>query len=404
MHQDKCQGRKRTRPSSNGKRLSYAGYEFDHDDQPTLDRVDPRKTTPEVFFRDYVARRKPCILTSHMVPKTLTCEQVKDLAGDVEVQVEMRIDPQDAFGQNRTSDRQRIMTVRQLFDLWETPDNRALYYLSTQIPDEHGHASQGDDPFFGPCRRLVDRGALQQTLTLAGNLRLESCNMWMGMAHGSSGLHHDYHDNFYLLMSGEKQFRLYSPSDFPVMETYGTLHCLHENGLISYLSEPLRSDGIPLRLLQDQGEADLDESEESDGEENVVLGKGFDYESSDDDEAFSDGVDDFEEQMGDLHNSKDEGGDKIDENVLRSEERRPDSFSIIDPTQSRRLLLRDHEDFYSAKECSVEIKAGEALYLPASWFHCVSSSSKSDSCHLAFNYWYFPPDDVMNFHRPYKHS
>ena len=35
-------------------------------------------------------------------------------------------------------------------------------------------------------------------------------------AEGStSGLHHDYHDNIYVLLRGHKTFRLYSPADAP---------------------------------------------------------------------------------------------------------------------------------------------------------------------------------------------
>ena len=40
-------------------------------------------------------------------------------------------------------------------------------------------------------------------------------NLWLGCsrAGASSGLHHDFHDNLYVLLSGTKDFLLYSPAD-----------------------------------------------------------------------------------------------------------------------------------------------------------------------------------------------
>ncbi|OCH88144.1 Clavaminate synthase-like protein [Obba rivulosa] len=53
----------------------------------------------------------------------------------------------------------------------------------------------------------------------------------------------------------------------------------------------------------------------------------------------------------------------------------------------------------------VELSAGEMLYLPASWWHEVTSSSgpdaSGDGVHMAFNYWFYPPDAPASFERPY---
>lgn len=41
----------------------------------------------------------------------------------------------------------------------------------------------------------------------------------------------------------------------------------------------------------------------------------------------------------------------------------------------------------------VELRAGEMLYLPASWFHEVTSTSAAAGTpHAAVNYWFHPPD------------
>ena len=50
----------------------------------------------------------------------------------------------------------------------------------------------------------------------------------------------------------------------------------------------------------------------------------------------------------------------------------------------------------------MEVKAGEMLYLPAGWFHEVTSfSGERDNLHMALNYWMYPPT-TGSFDRPYE--
>lgn len=43
----------------------------------------------------------------------------------------------------------------------------------------------------------------------------------------------------------------------------------------------------------------------------------------------------------------------------------------------------------------VTVRAGEMLFLPASWFHEVTSTSGgSGEPHAAVNYWFHPPDNL----------
>jgi hypothetical protein len=49
-----------------------------------------------------------------------------------------------------------------------------------------------------------------------------------------SGLHHDFHDNFYYLLEGRKQFVPYSPDRVRGMKTRGTVCKVHANGLLNY--------------------------------------------------------------------------------------------------------------------------------------------------------------------------
>lgn len=53
-------------------------------------------------------------------------------------------------------------------------------------------------------------------------------------AGASSGLHHDYHDNLYILLRGRKRFRLYPPSEARNMYTHGQVQHVHPNGRIVY--------------------------------------------------------------------------------------------------------------------------------------------------------------------------
>ena len=59
----------------------------------------------------------------------------------------------------------------------------------------------------------------------------------------SSGLHHDFHDNLYILLRGKKTFKLYSPSDALKMSTYGKIIRVHETGRINYEGFPTMPDG-----------------------------------------------------------------------------------------------------------------------------------------------------------------
>lgn len=64
----------------------------------------------------------------------------------------------------------------------------------------------------------------------------QQLNLWMGNSKqgSSSGLHHDFHDNLYLLIKGKKRFVLFPPKDAIYLNFAGTIYTIHENGLITY--------------------------------------------------------------------------------------------------------------------------------------------------------------------------
>lgn len=61
---------------------------------------------------------------------------------------------------------------------------------------------------------------------------MQAVNVWMGasVAGASSGLHHDFHDNLYVLLAGTKRFRLFPPALADRMYTCGAVDRIHPNG------------------------------------------------------------------------------------------------------------------------------------------------------------------------------
>jgi hypothetical protein len=170
-----------------------------------------------------------------------------------------------------------------------------------------------------------------------------------------------------------------------------------------------------------------DQDEDDTEEEEVVLGKGFNYKSESEEEDFDEAVledenakDDYDEIIGDetegevVKEDGDNGNGESNGEKEKSEdgEARPDSFSKVDISRPKDELAKDFPKFPSSVECVIDLVAGQTLYLPASWFHCVSSfagdaaagSESGDASssgknttkcphptHTAINYWYHPP-------------
>jgi hypothetical protein len=78
--------------------------------------------------------------------------------------------------------------------------------------------------------------------SILGNLIPQQYNLWIGNSKDgtSSGLHHDYHDNLYVLLRGKKIFTLFSPADAQYMYTHGSLKLIHPNGMINYSNKITR--------------------------------------------------------------------------------------------------------------------------------------------------------------------
>ena len=165
----------------------------------------------------------------------------RDSAGSSQVDVEVRQQDTENFGSNKLE----TLPFGEFLDHLETQSSS--YYLTSQ-EDDTADSDDGSRPTARsrpPVSHLLDSGVLPSQPPLLENLKCANVNMWMGFSkHGSSsGLHHDFHDNLYLLLRGRKRFKLHAPSDAPRMYTHGTVSKVHTNGLINYIGHDTWPDG-----------------------------------------------------------------------------------------------------------------------------------------------------------------
>lgn len=171
-------------------------------------------------------------------------------------------------------------------------------------------------------------------------------------------------------------------------------------------------------LLEEAIDAEMDLLVEEGGEDDFA-GMEPDDEDEDDELPEDDESDDTLEDSGSAVDSGGKGKDKakaMDED--HDVDGEPSSFSRI-PTS----LLHQHLSLQTTTisvdpeiptkfdlskmptPFVVDIDPGEMLYLPASWWHEVTSSSPDNSksnVHMAFNYWFYPPDGLKDFDEPYR--
>jgi len=81
----------------------------------------------------------------------------------------------------------------------------------------------------------------------------------------------------------------------------------------------------------------------------------------------------------------------------------PLSFSMVDQTLPPSERKKQFPLIADAVSVDCEVNAGHMLYLPAGWFHQVFSMGSADGQgHVAFNYWFHPPDAGKGrFEAPY---
>lgn len=190
----------------------------------------------------------------------------------------------------------------------------------------------------------------------------------------STGLHHDHADNIYILIQGKKRFTLFSPDFAHDLYTTGDVRCIYDTGVIDYVCNDKATGWNNIRA--DGGCVDLDNNKEKDTE----CKKSIEQETEKQDPpSFC----------------------KIPPSLLHLNE-------VEDKDTKEKLIKYCKQNlpkFYELMDSSVKVtlEDGDLLYLPAGWFHEVTSFGDEDrnNTHIAINYWFVPPDGV-NIDKPYS--
>jgi len=359
-------------------------------------RINIESIDPSKFFDSYVSKRIPVVISGfpegqewqlHKWRGNQGLEYMKTRAGACSVDVEVR----DESGNFGTGGPKRRMKFRDFLQCMEKGNSEL--YLTTQ-------GEEGGSIVTPPANCF--KGDFPHLPKLLGSLIPHRVNLWMGCnKHGSSsGLHHDFHDNLYLLIRGKKRFRLFSPLDTDKMPTYGTPLKVHWNGLIEYREDSLsssinsnqptsrRSDGADkqdvaqyklqqatetLQRIQEMGgSADAIHEAELGVEE--CMERCLDFEAQNaKDKAFESGSDG---SKGEERTSKCKGGEGAPQ-----QKQHPPSFCSIEAREVEQLFQhgnlgsrgQEFPGLHLATPFCTEVRTGEMLYLPCGWFHEVTS-------------------------------
>ncbi len=231
----------------------------------------------------------------------------------------------------------------------------------------------------------------------------------------------------YIILRGRKKFRLFSPKDTENLYPKGNLLKVHPNGRVNYEGEETTADGADLQAdeaakaskAKEIAEQKLFEAEKAVEEGRPGAEKRLeeaermleqamdaliDIEMDNNVGGFDD--DNYNEQLeleeGDEHVEEDDG--ETDEERTRLVDKTvkdPNNFSHISPVNlsDTECFKGKFPKFNDAMPAFCSLGVGEILYLPASWWHEVTSYGCKEG-HLAFNYWFHPPD-ANEYKKPY---
>lgn len=372
--------------------MQYTGWTVPKDNYalPTINIAD---LTPESFFNEYINNRRPVVLTG-MLTDLSGIEKWKDnnyllkMVGEQSVMVERRTSKDDTFGEgNKTQ-----LSFQQFLHLIVN-DRDDMHYLTTQDVN----MTDGRPDLMSPLMKALSNDFPLRPI-LMGSMVPQNINLWIGNATdgASSGLHHDYHDNLYIVLRGRKRFRLYSPIDAKKMYTTGELVKVHSNGRINYKGEETSASGADPTALAAWRKHEAEKMLE-DAERALAEGKPGAMEQVEQAELLLDMAMDAMVDA-EIHEEHREH-QAVDSMIAK---RHPNNFSKVDVNylEDRETLKQKYPKFLDANTAFCNLETGSLLYLPASWFHEVTSYGAVDG-HMAMNYWFHPPDND-DFVNPYS--
>jgi hypothetical protein len=204
------------------------------------------------------------------VPLSLFLDMLKekDLAGRWYMTTQYQSDEEDADSDEEESARVPSTASSSLSPRAEISSKSSLHVSSAESSESPSEKDQ-QEPLSQSTESSIDSNLLSVDLdlelppptdalahlfplpapSLMGGLVLQQCNLWMGngLSGKSSGLHHDFHDNLYMLLSGRKRFLIWPPVAHRWLEPVGEVFRVHRNGLMEYhgTQQPmLRPDGL----------------------------------------------------------------------------------------------------------------------------------------------------------------
>lgn len=209
----------------------------------------------------------------------------------------------------------------------------------------------------------------------------------------SSGLHHDHADNLYILIQGRKRFTIYAPPDGNKLYTIGKIFKIFNSGIIDYQIDKnspnwkhIRDDGAIIEeinywLIENEKNSTNNQSK----------------------------IDDYLNKINQEINQRNK--------FIKFKSNDPPNFSKIPPlllhldefnNENDKLPLlkfaeKHFPEFLKLKNYKVWLEPGDIFYLPAGWFHEVSSfginsENHLHNVHIALNYWFIPPNDNEKFY------
>jgi hypothetical protein len=196
----------------------YDGYNLQYKGEH-IDKINLNEINARQFFERYIIKRKPAFFNSTIKGKfnKWNNSYLKKIIGNNNVLTMLR-------GNTKT------LKFYDFINYIENGNNK--YYMNVQ-PFE---SKIKNEPYLlSPLlKKLYKLNELPIIPSILGNIIPFQINIWMGGDNTKSRLHHDYHDNLYIVIKGKKIIKLYSPADADNLYTRGCISKIHKNGLIEY--------------------------------------------------------------------------------------------------------------------------------------------------------------------------
>jgi hypothetical protein len=168
---------------------------------PTIQCISANGVDTAAFFQKYISTRTPVKFTDHFVGsewqfQKWTNAYLKNKAGSARVKIEFRDSTMGRYGKGND----QIFDFKEFLSELES-GNEQLYMTTQKLQySPEGQPCIISEPVKGLAEDFPVRPAVM------GNLIVQNINMWMGCTSvpSTSGLHHDFHDNLYIVLRGTK--------------------------------------------------------------------------------------------------------------------------------------------------------------------------------------------------------